>query len=81
MSSTNQFSRRGLLTGAALAAGSAACRRAPATVAFSGDPVRFGMVGTGDRGTFLLKRLQGVTNGRCVALCDNYRRAWTRLWP
>ena len=31
------------------------------------------MVGTGDRGTFLLKRLQGVTNGRCVALCDNYR--------
>ncbi len=36
------------------------------------DPVRYGIVGVGSRGSFLLRRLAGVDNGRCVALCDIY---------
>jgi predicted dehydrogenase len=73
MRSNEALTRRSLLTGAALAAGTAACRRTPTAEAHSGDLVRFGMVGTGDQGTFLLKRLQGVANGHCVALCDNFQ--------
>ena len=34
------------------------------------DQVQFGMVGTGSRGTYLLKHLAKIDNGRCVALCD-----------
>jgi predicted dehydrogenase len=36
------------------------------------DEVRFGLIGAGARGTFLLERLAQVDNGRCVALCDIY---------
>lgn len=34
------------------------------------DQVRFGMIGTGSRGSYLLKHLAGIDNGHCVALCD-----------
>ncbi len=34
------------------------------------DQVQFGMIGTGSRGTYLLKHLKDIDNGRCVALCD-----------
>src|SRR5689334_25420935 len=34
------------------------------------DQVQFGMIGTGSRGSYLLKHLKGIDNGRCVALCD-----------
>ena len=36
------------------------------------DQVQFGMIGTGSRGTYLLKHLKGIDNGRCVALCDDW---------
>lgn len=32
--------------------------------------VQFGMVGTGSRGTYLLKHLKGIDSGSCVAICD-----------
>lgn len=32
--------------------------------------VKFGMIGTGSRGTYLLRHLKGIDNGHCVALCD-----------
>src|SRR5262245_13838134 len=34
------------------------------------DQVQFSMIGTGSRGSYLLKHLKGIDNGRCVALCD-----------
>jgi predicted dehydrogenase len=40
------------------------------TVKAAGNQMQFGMIGTGSRGTYLLKHLKGIDNGRCVALCD-----------
>jgi predicted dehydrogenase len=34
------------------------------------NAVQYGMVGTGSRGTYLLKHLKGIDTGRCVAICD-----------
>src|SRR5437588_7972198 len=34
------------------------------------NAVQFGMIGTGSRGTYLLKHLAKIDAGRCVALCD-----------
>lgn len=34
------------------------------------DTVQYGMIGTGSRGTYLLRHLKGIDDGRCVALCD-----------
>jgi predicted dehydrogenase len=36
----------------------------------AGDQVLFGVIGTGGRGSYLLKHLTGVDNGRCIAVCD-----------
>jgi predicted dehydrogenase len=43
---------------------------APAIVKAAGDQIRFGLIGTGSRGDYLLKHLHGIDSGRCVALCD-----------
>src|SRR6202007_212012 len=40
------------------------------TVKAAHDQVQYGMIGTGSRGSYLLKHLKGIDNGRCVALCD-----------
>ncbi len=34
------------------------------------NAVNYGMVGTGSRGTYLLKHLKGIDTGNCVAICD-----------
>lgn len=34
------------------------------------DQVKFGMIGTGSRGSYLLKHLSGIDDGHCVAICD-----------
>jgi predicted dehydrogenase len=34
------------------------------------NAVQYGMVGTGSRGTYLLKHLKGIDTGMCVAVCD-----------
>jgi predicted dehydrogenase len=34
------------------------------------DQVPYGMIGTGSRGSYLLRHLAKIDNGRCVALCD-----------
>jgi predicted dehydrogenase len=50
----------------------AGCGGASAQPQAKTDPVRYAVIGAGDRGTFLLKRLAGVANGRCIAVCDTY---------
>jgi predicted dehydrogenase len=57
---------------AAVATAASKLSAAPAlrTVHAANNQVQFGMVGTGSRGTYLLKHLTSIDSGRCVALCD-----------
>ncbi len=34
------------------------------------NQIQYGMIGTGSRGTYLLRHLKGIDNGHCTALCD-----------
>ena len=52
--------------GVAAAVGGPLIRTAKAAT----NSVQFGIIGTGSRGTYLLKHLAKIENGRCVALCD-----------
>jgi len=73
MAQDQDVSRRNFVkTAAAATAAAAIVEGAPAIqkVKAANDQVQFGMVGTGSRGTYLLKHLKGIDNGRCVALCD-----------
>ncbi len=73
MAQENDLSRRDLLKAAgAVTAVAATVQGAPAIqkVRAANDQVQFGMIGTGSRGTYLLKHLKNIDNGRCVALCD-----------
>src|SRR5712671_8029352 len=40
------------------------------TVRAANDAVKYGIVGTGGRGAYLLKHLTKLDNGHCVAVCD-----------
>src|ERR1041384_4135114 len=76
MAENNDFSRRDILKAAsavtAAAAAIPAVQGAPAIqkVKAANDQVQFGIIGTGSRGSYLLKHLKSIDNGRCVALCD-----------
>jgi predicted dehydrogenase len=73
MAQDKDFTRREVLkTAGAVTAAAAVIQGAPAirTAKAAGDQAQFGMIGTGSRGTYLLKHLKDVDNGRCVALCD-----------
>ena len=71
MENSNDLSRRSALkiAGSAAAAASA-LQGAPANVKGTPDQVKFGIVGTGSRGAYLLKHLKGIDNGNCLAVCD-----------
>jgi predicted dehydrogenase len=73
MAQDQDVSRRDFVkTAGAVGAAAAAVVGAPAIqkVRAANDQVQFGMIGTGSRGSYLLKHLKGIDNGRCVALCD-----------
>ncbi len=73
MAQKKNVSRRDLLkTAGAVTAAAAVVQGAPAIqkVRAANEQVQFGMIGTGSRGTYLLKHLKSIDNGRCVALCD-----------
>ncbi|MGD0668187.1 MAG: Gfo/Idh/MocA family oxidoreductase [Bryobacteraceae bacterium] len=73
MSQETDLSRRDLLkTAGAVAAAATAVEGAPAIqkVKAANDQVQYGMIGTGSRGTYLLKHLKNIPTGRCMALCD-----------
>ncbi|MBI4893988.1 MAG: Gfo/Idh/MocA family oxidoreductase [Acidobacteria bacterium] len=60
---------------AAMAAGLGACGGsgpAGSTAVSRKDDVPYALIGAGDRGSFLLKRLAGTSGGRCVGICDTY---------
>ena len=78
MSQQQDVSRRDFVkTAAAVPVAAAAVSRVAGfpninSVRAANEQVAFGMVGTGSRGTYLLKHLKNVENGRCVALCDDW---------
>ena len=76
MAQSEDLSRRDLVklagvAGAAVAAG-ASIARAPAILKVRADSaqVKYGMIGTGSRGDYLLGHLTKIDNGYCTALCD-----------
>ena len=76
MAQDQDVSRRDFVKAAgavtAVAAAIPAVHGAPAIqkVRAANDQVQFGIIGTGSRGSYLLKHLKGIDNGRCVAACD-----------
>ena len=64
------ISRRTALKTGAAAALAAVNGPALLTVHAASDPVKFGVIGVGARGSYLLNRLARLDTGRCVALCD-----------
>jgi predicted dehydrogenase len=72
MAQDKNVTRRDVLKTAGAVTAAAAVIQAPAirTAKAAGDQVKFGMVGTGSRGQYLLKHLKDIDNGTCVALCD-----------
>ena len=73
MAQDQDVSRRDFVkTAAAVTAAAAVVEGAPAIqkVRAANDQVQFGMIGTGSRGSYLLKHIKNIDNGRCVALCD-----------
>lgn len=73
MAETRDVTRRDAvkIAGAATIA-AASLQGAPAiqTVKAANDQVQYGFIGTGSRGSYLLKHLAGIDAGRCVAVCD-----------
>lgn len=68
---TRRDAAKALSAGAVLAV-LPACNREPARITAAPNQVRCAVIGTGDRGTFLLKRLLNVGNCRVGAACDIY---------
>src|SRR5216684_5276638 len=75
MTQEKDLTRRDIMKAAGAASVVAAAKKlegAPAiqTVKAANSQVQYGMIGTGSRGSYLLKHLKSIDNGRCVALCD-----------
>jgi len=65
------ITRRDLVKAAGVAGTAAALfQGAPAIVKAAPDQVKYGVIGTGGRGGYLLKHLTKVDNGHCAAVCD-----------
>ncbi len=71
MPQENDLSRRDLIKAGAVTAVTAVTA-APfiQKVKAANDQVQYGIIGTGSRGSYLLKHLKEIDTGRCVALCD-----------
>ncbi|HLK67325.1 MAG TPA: Gfo/Idh/MocA family oxidoreductase [Bryobacteraceae bacterium] len=76
MAENHDLSRRDLLKAASAVTAAAAAvplvQGAPAiqTVKAANDQVQFGIIGSGSRGTYLMKHMKSIDSGRCVAICD-----------
>jgi predicted dehydrogenase len=71
MAEKNEVSRRDAVkVGAAVAAAVAAVEAPAIRVKAAVNKTKVGMIGTGSRGSYLLKHLKGIDSGDCVAICD-----------
>ncbi len=69
MSQDNEVSRRDILKSTGVAAAVSAFPAVQKAMA-AAEPVKYGIIGSGSRGTYLLKHLKNIPGGRCVAICD-----------
>ncbi|SRR5579884_1318333 len=72
-SEQNDLSRRDVMKiGAATGIAAATLGSAPAILnaRTPSDQIKFGMIGTGSRGAYLLDHLKRIDSGHCTALCD-----------
>ncbi len=69
MSQENDLTRREVVKIAG-AAGILAAAPGIQTIKAANNQVQYGLIGTGSRGSYLLKHLKSIDNGRCVAVCD-----------
>ena len=67
MSETNDLTRRDVVK---LAGTAAAAATTIQTARAATDQVKYGIIGVGGRGQYLLHHLSKVDNGNCVAVCD-----------
>jgi predicted dehydrogenase len=77
MTQSNEVTRRDFVKAAGAVAAIAAALPAEGAptvqpVRGANDKVQYGFIGTGSRGTYLLKHMHEVSHGRCVAVCDDY---------
>jgi predicted dehydrogenase len=74
MAQENDVSRRDFVKAAGAVTAVAAAVEFPRIqkVRAANDQVQYGFIGTGSRGTYLLKHLKETDVGRCVAICDNW---------
>ncbi|MCU1261355.1 MAG: oxidoreductase domain protein [Bryobacterales bacterium] len=72
MPENTDISRRDVVKLAGAAAAATTLQAAPSiqTVHAATDQVKYGIIGVGGRGQYLLHHLSKVDNGRCVAVCD-----------
>jgi len=74
MPENDDLSRRDLLkaAGAVTAAAATLPIAAPfiQKVKAANEQVQFGIIGSGSRGTYLMKHMKSIDTGRCVAICD-----------
>ena len=71
MSEDKDLTRRdAFMFGTAAAATAVTLAGAPAIVHAATDQVKYGIIGIGGRGQYLMHHLSRVENGRCVAVCD-----------
>ncbi|HEY3839766.1 MAG TPA: Gfo/Idh/MocA family oxidoreductase [Bryobacteraceae bacterium] len=72
MPEDNEITRRDAMKfgSAAAAATAVTLTGAPAIVHAATDQVKYGIIGVGGRGQYLMHHLSKVDNGRCVAVCD-----------
>src|SRR5580698_3330515 len=71
MPEDKEFTRRDAMKlGTAAAATAVTLAGAPAIVHAAPDQVKYGIIGIGGRGQYLMHHLSRVDNGRCVAVCD-----------
>jgi len=81
MAENSDLSRRDLLKAAgavtAAAASLPAVQGAPfiQKVKAANEQVQFGIIGSGSRGTYLMKHMKPIESGRCVAICDIQQEA------
>ena len=68
MAQDKDVTRRDFVKAAGAVSAVAAIQKAQA----ANEQVQYGFIGTGSRGTYLLKHLHETDAGRCVAVCDNW---------
>ena len=67
------LTRRDVVKAAGVAGAAAALTQivgAPAIVKAAPEQVKYGVIGTGGRGGYLVKHLAKIDNGHCAAICD-----------